>query len=95
MAIGTLDLSLATGMDISPDGVRAIIITYGDAYEYVRREGEDWREAFARDSRNLPMPKRRQGEAICYGRDGKTLYLTSEHAPAPFWEVPVVPDARR
>jgi hypothetical protein len=93
--IGTLELSLATGMDISPDGTRAIIITYGDAYEFTHRKGEDWREAFSRGSRNLPMPERRQGEAICYGPDGKILYLTSEHAPAPFWEVPVVVPARR
>ena len=32
---------------------------------------------------------RNQGESICYGRDGKTLYLTSEFAPTPLLEVPV------
>jgi hypothetical protein len=35
------------------------------------------------------MPRRRQGESICYGPDGKTLYLTSEQLPTPLWEVPV------
>jgi hypothetical protein len=35
------------------------------------------------------MPQRRQGETVCYGPDGKTLYLTSEFAPTPLFEVPV------
>jgi len=44
------------------------------------------------------MPRRVQGESICYGPDGKTLYLTSECKgkdpanPAPLLEVPVTKD---
>ena len=37
----------------------------------------------------IVLPVRVQGEAICYGQDGKTLYLTSEKRPTPLWEVPV------
>ena len=40
--------------------------------------------------REIGMPLRIQGESICYGPDGKTLYLTSEKLPTPLWEVPVV-----
>ena len=88
-AIATLKLPLVTAMDVSPDGLRAVVLTYGNAYEYTRRPDEKWSDAFARQPRMVPMPPRRQGEAICYGPDAKTLYLTSEGNPCPFFEVPV------
>ncbi len=40
------------------------------------------------------MPQRNQGESVCYGADGRTLYLTSEFAPTPLLEVPAEPDAK-
>ncbi|NQT36635.1 MAG: hypothetical protein HQ581_04050 [Planctomycetes bacterium] len=87
--IATLHLIMATGMDISPDGRRAIVSTYRDALEYTRGEKEDWRAALARRPRRIALPKRQQGETICYGLDGKTLYLTSEKRPTPLLQVPV------
>ena len=88
-AIATLSIPLVTAMDVSPDGLRAIVLTYGNAFEFTRAPDEKWSAAFARAPRTLVMPPRRQGEGICYGPDGKTLYLTSEKAPCPFFEVPV------
>ena len=85
----------ATAMDISPDGLRAVVLTYGNAYEYVRRKDETWAEGFARPPRVIVMPPRSQGESICYGADGKTLYLTSEDLPTPLWEVGVQAAAKR
>jgi len=79
--IGEIETSPVVAMDMSPDGRRAIILTYADALEFTRREGETWRQAFARKPRTIVMPRRRQGEAVCYGTDGRTLYLTSEHTP--------------
>jgi len=87
--IAVLKIAPATAMDISPDGLRAVVLTYGPAFEYVRGKKEKWADAFARKPRRINMPRRRQGESICYGRDGKTLYLTSEFTPSPLWEVPV------
>jgi hypothetical protein len=84
-------IAAVTSMDISPDGRRAILLTYGDAFEFVRREDETWTTAFSHAPRTIHMPERKQGEAICYGEDGQTLYLTSEQLPTPLWEVPVVP----
>jgi hypothetical protein len=86
--IATLNIPTATGMDVSANGRRAVVVTYGDAYEYKRGADEDWAAAFARQPRKLPMPQRAQGESICYGPDGTTLYLTSEKAPTPLWEIP-------
>lgn len=79
--------SLATAMDVSPDGRLAVVLTYQDAYLWTRAEGEDWALAFARSPRQLPMPERRQGEAICFDADGRSLLLTSEKRPAPLFEL--------
>ena len=92
--IAELRIPLATGMDISPDGRRAVIVTYGSAFEYSRKDGELWKDAFARAPRVIPMPPRPQGESICYGPDGKSLYLTSEvpggKGKMPLFEVPAI-----
>jgi len=87
--IAEIKMPPAVAMDISPDGRRAVVLTYVEAYEFTRGPKETWAAAFARTPRKLDMPRRNQGESICYGQDGKTLYLTSEFAPTPLLEVPV------
>jgi len=89
--IGTLELRQVTGMDVSPDGRRAIVVTYGNAFEYVRGGKDDWAKAFAQPPREIELPYRVQGESICYGPDGKTLYASSEQRPTPLIELPVLP----
>jgi hypothetical protein len=89
-AMASLKLPYVTAMDISNDGIHAVILTYGDAYEFRRADGESWAQAFSREPRIIKTPIRKQGESICYGPDGKTLYLTSENAYQPLWEIPVV-----
>jgi hypothetical protein len=84
-------IAVVTSMAISPDGQRAILSTYGDAFEFVRSPSETWATAFTQKPRTIQLPERKQGETICYGSDGKTLYLTSEQDPTPLWEVPVIP----
>jgi hypothetical protein len=80
-------IALTVGMDLSPDRQQAIILTYGDAFLFPRQENESWKQAFARSPQRVAMPRRKQGEAICFGPDGQTVYLTSEKLPAPLWEV--------
>ena len=89
-AIAKLNVPVVTAMDISPDGRRCIVLTYMHACEFTRKPDETWKQAFARLPRIIAMPPRMQGESICYGHDGKTLYLTSEKRPTPLLEVPVV-----
>jgi hypothetical protein len=81
-----------TGLDISPDGRRLVLVTYGSAgRQYTCEPQEGWREAFARPPQVVPLPGpgegRRQGEAVCYGPDAVTLYLTSEKKPCPLFVV--------
>lgn len=92
-AIAELNVQWVTAMDVSPDGLRAVVLTYLSAREYSRAAGESWAAAFARKGRRLGVPRRRQGESICYGRDGMTLYLTSEAVPTPLLEVPAAAPA--
>ncbi len=87
--IATLSIPTAVAMDISPDGRRAIVLSdEAHAYEFERGEKQSWAEAFAVPPRAIEMPKRKQGESICYGPDGKSLYLHSEGQNQPLWEVP-------
>jgi hypothetical protein len=77
--IAKLDIRNATGMDISSAGTHAVVTTTDDdAYQFVRNPGESWSEVFKRKPEKIKLPKRKQGESICYGWDGMTLYLTSE-----------------
>ncbi|MCP4377562.1 MAG: hypothetical protein GY794_15465 [bacterium] len=86
--IAALGIPISTAMDISPDGLRAVVLTYRNAYEYVRGKKETWKAAFAREPRMIRIPARRQGESICYGPDGRSLYLTSEKLPTPLIHIP-------
>lgn len=86
-SIGKISVPLATALDVSPDGTRAIVLTYADAYEFQRRDGESWADAFRREPQVITMPIRKQGESICYGADSRSLFLTSERQPTPLWIV--------
>lgn len=87
--LGELDMPpLTTAMDVSPDGRLAVVLTYIDAYVFARGADEGWADAFARPPLRVAMPRRRQGESICFGPDGRGLWLTSEKLPTPLWEVP-------
>lgn len=90
-SIAKISVPLATALDVSPDGTRAIVLTYADAYEFQRQEAESWSDAFKREPQVIKMPERKQGESICYAADGRSLYLTSERQPTPLWIVERTP----
>lgn len=72
-----------TGMDLSPDGLAAVVLTYNHAYLFSRRPTEDWPEAFQKKPRRLRFQTLMQQEAVCFGFYGKSVWLTSERRPAP------------
>ena len=91
-SIAVIEAPFVTAMDISPDGLRAIVLTRDDAREFCRASDESWAAAFARPAQSVTMPSRRQGESICYGADGYTLFLTSEKRPVPLFKIaPLTP----
>jgi hypothetical protein len=75
--------SQPTAMDLSPDGSKAVVLTYRNAYLFLRAADKTWSETFAGWPLLISLPKIRQAEALCFGTDGKTLFVTSEKRPAP------------
>lgn len=73
----------ATGMDISRDGKQAVVLTYTDIRLFRRREKESWAEVFTQAPQVLALPSIYQPEAICFGRDNGTVYVSSEESPTP------------
>ncbi len=90
--IAAVRFPMVTAMDMSVDGHRCVVLTYGSAFEFTRGDNEAWKDAFSRKPSRIDMPLRKQGESICYGADDKTLYVTSEGAPCPLWEVVPAPE---
>ena len=73
-----------TGMDLSSDGRRAVVLTYKHAYLFSRGREETWATAFSGKPIQVPLPHPRdhvdfrQREAICFTLDGNALMVTSE-----------------
>jgi hypothetical protein len=78
---------LTTGGDISPDGTRVVVRTYLKAYEWKRPPGATWSQVWRSKPTVFALPQTQQGEAICYGLDGQSLFTTSEKLPAPLWRL--------
>lgn len=78
---------LTTGGAVSPGGDKVIIRTYKDAWEWeVPEAGLDY--AFQSDPTRVDLPRRMQGEAIGYGADGASLWVTTEGDDAPLDFIP-------
>jgi len=77
--------SQVTALSIAPDGAAAVVLTYRDAYQFTRSEGESWADAFARAPQRIPVPPMPQKEALTFTRVGRTLFTTSEQRPAPLF----------
>jgi hypothetical protein len=81
---------LVTGGDISPDGRRVALCTYGDAYELEAPAGEEFDAVWQQPPHRIRLGVRPVGEAIAYRLDGRALLTTSEEplgAPTPFEQV--------
>ena len=84
-------ISQPTGMDINADGSMAAVITYRSLYLFARAPDESWAEAFANPPREFPGPMSRNEEAIAFGPDMKSLFISSEDQPAPIYHVELPP----
>ncbi len=90
--IGTALLPMVTGGDISPNGQQLVLCTYGPGCLVARsKTNKDlkWRFGSKQDMSIIDLPKRQQGESICFDQEGKNLWLTSEKLPTPLISIPV------
>lgn len=78
-----------TGGDIAPDGQRLTLCDYPGAFEFIlpASKGIAFDEIWRQPAQPIDIGRRKQGEAICYGPDGKALLATSEGLPCPLLEV--------
>ena len=72
-----------TGLDLSPDGKMAAVVTYFRVFLFSRAEGESWETAFARKPVALKPHHLHQAESVGFSRDGKELFVVSEGAKSP------------
>lgn len=80
-------ISQPTGLDISPDGSEAVIVTYRSMYRFKRHPDEDWLSALQKPPVEVLGPPAPQNEAIAYSNDGQYIYVTTEKIPAPVYRV--------
>ena len=80
-------ISQPTGMDISPDGKEAVVLTYRSLYRFRRQDGEDWLSALQRKPDEMIGPPAPQNEAVAYSSDGVAIYVTTEKIPAPVFRI--------
>lgn len=77
-----------TGGDISPDGKRAIICDYFNAYELILPDkAANFDEIWKQKPLVVELGERAQGEAVGYSADGKSIFATSEKRNSPLIEV--------
>ncbi|HEX7956273.1 MAG TPA: hypothetical protein VF508_04975 [Pyrinomonadaceae bacterium] len=80
--------TLVTGGDVSPDGLRVALCDYAQGYELKLPDGaKSFDEIWSQKPTAVPLGLRLQGEAVCYGLDGASLYATAERTPTPLIEV--------
>ena len=73
-----------TGMDFAADGTAAVVVTYGDVLVFNRKPAERWADALSRAPVVLAPHGLAQAEAVTFGADSKTIYVTSEREGSAF-----------
>ncbi len=79
--------SRPTAMDISQDGQSGVILTYLNAYYFHKSPPEKNIGLFATQPIRIPLPPLRQAESVCLGKEGQSLFVTSEKIPAPIYKI--------
>ena len=85
-------VSQPTGMDISPDGRLAAVITYRSLYVFRREGDESWPDAMQRPPQEFVGPPGLHDEAVGFSADGRSLFVFSERRPSPFYRLDLPED---
>jgi hypothetical protein len=80
-------ISQPTGMDISADGRLAAVITYRSLYLFERAENETWVEALQKAPVEFIGPPRLHDEAVTFGHDQRSVYVSTEQRPTPLYRL--------
>ncbi len=87
--LASLGVTYATAMDVSPDGRQLVVVDMFSGAMLTRADptSESWIDASRRPATVLNLPRRHQGETVCFTADGKSLLLNSEGVSQPLWRV--------
>lgn len=90
--VGVAPVPMATACDISADGRSLIIISYSIGFLFRRElsqagELESWKTALEREPAVFSLGKLRQTEGVCFSKDEKFIFVTSEKAPTPLVQI--------
>lgn len=80
-------VSQPTGMDISPDGRMAAVITYRSLYLFRREASESWVEAFGKPPEEFIGPPGSHDEAVSFSLDGRSIFVAAEGQRAPLFRL--------
>jgi len=78
-----------TSMDISDDGSRAAVLTYGGVFLFDRQPGMDWVDALQGIPRVVSRTSNRQAEAITFTVAGDALLIALEQQNSPLFRLPI------
>jgi hypothetical protein len=67
------------GMDISADGLAAVILTYRAVYYYERQPDQEWFEALNASPHRVSIGNLRNAEAVAFGDDSRHVIVTGEN----------------
>jgi hypothetical protein len=76
--------SQPTALDLSPDGLKMMVLTYKHAYLFERAAADAWEAISSAPAIEIPLPLPQdisdlgQREAACFSWDADRLYVTSE-----------------
>jgi hypothetical protein len=85
--LATTGIPMVTGMDISRDNSRMVIVSLFAGVVIDRRSGESWEDAFKRPAVPLSLPPRKQGETVCFCDSSDEIFVNSEATEQPLWRV--------
>lgn len=82
--VPAIPYGMLTGGDISPDGKHVVICDYFAAYEIsLPANAANFDDIWKQNITKINLGERKQGEAIAYSTDGKSIYATSEKKNSP------------
>ncbi len=71
------------GMDISADGLAAVILTYRAVYYYERQADQGWFDALNQRPRRVSIGNFRNAEAIAFANERRSVIVTGENRHSP------------
>lgn len=80
-----------TALDISRDGLTAVVVTYKDTLRWRRRAGQSWLETFATAPEVLDAPMLHQAEAGAIAADGRSVFISGEGSHPPLLDILLPP----